>query len=102
MAQEAALQNLIYFILVPMVYIAFAVFFHRHCHPVDKDIPAAETSLHIANFSREKTNLAVGNSRYVPVPQRKTAQAGFMGFPNVFPRRAVASYHRAFGVVGRV
>jgi hypothetical protein len=80
------LQTLIYFILVPMVYIAFAVFL----------------SLHITDFPGEKTNLAMGPSRHVPVPQRKTAQTGFMGFPNVFPRRAVASYHRAFGVVGRV
>jgi hypothetical protein len=80
----------------------FCCFFYRYCHPVDKDIPATETSLHITDFPGEKTNVAMGSSRHVSVPQRKTAKTGFMGFSITFSRCAVASDHRASGTVGRI
>jgi hypothetical protein len=80
----------------------FRCLFHRNCHSANKDIPATETSRHTTDFSGEKTNVAVGPSRHVLVSQRKTAQTGFMGFPDVFSRCAVASYYRASGAVGGV
>jgi hypothetical protein len=40
----------------------FCCLFYRHRHAVDKDIPATETSIHLTDFSRKKTNVAVGPS----------------------------------------
>ncbi len=93
------MDTLIYFILVPMVYMAFAVFFIGTAVRLVKIFrePKHPTTLQV--YPEKKPEVVVGPSRHIFISHRTAAQAAAMGFFNAFSHLSFAPHHRAYRTV---
>lgn len=93
---EVSVETAYYIILVPMVYVAFFVFFIGTAFRLVKMLQAPKHPTTTPDISRETTKVAVGAAGYISSANGAKTQPAAVGVPYAVPYLFPFAHHRTY------